>query len=105
MAKSGVLIAAEVTPHPGQAQQAARALQGLGFRVLHSGSTLSVQAPQTLWRETFGVRFIRQKKGVLKETGLTRAYAAPRLETLHIPPALEDWIADIAFIVPPEWFT
>lgn len=104
MAKSGVLIAAEVTPHSGQAQQAARALQGLGFRVLHIGSTIAVQAPQTLWRETFGVRFTRQNKIVLKETGLSRAYPAPRPETLQIPPALKDWIADIAFVVPPEWF-
>lgn len=104
MAKAGGLIAAEVTPHSGQAQQAARALQGLGFRVLHIGSTISVQAPQTLWRKTFGVRFTRQNKIILKETRLSRAYPTPRPETLQIPPALKDWIADIAFVVPPEWF-
>ncbi|WP_337867653.1 hypothetical protein [Meiothermus sp.] len=105
MAKSGVLIAAEVTPHSGQTQQAARALQELGFRVLHIGSTVSVQAPQTLWRETFGVRFTRQNKIVLKETGLSRAYPAPRPETLQIPPALESCIASIAFVEPPELFS
>lgn len=104
MAKFSRLIAAEVTPHSGQAQQAARILQGLGFRILHVGLTISVQAPQALWRETFGVRFTRQKKGVLKETGLSRAYLAPRPETLQIPPALKDRIADIAFVVPPELF-
>lgn len=104
MSKPGALIAAEVTPHPGQAQQAARALQGLGFRVLHVGLTISVQAPQALWRETFGVRFTRQKKGVLNETGLSRAYLVARPQTLRIPPELESCIAAIAFVEPPELF-
>ncbi len=104
MAKSAVLIAAEVTPHPGQAQLAARALQGLGFRVLHIGPTISVQATSALWRETFGVRFTRQKKTISKETDLSRAYFVPRPETLQIPPALESRIASIAFVEPPELF-
>ncbi|MCX7783512.1 MAG: hypothetical protein N2318_07680 [Meiothermus sp.] len=104
MSKPGVPIAAEVTPHPGKAQQAARALQGLGFRVLQVGSTISVQAPQALWRETFGVRFTRQKKDFLKDVGLSRAYPVPRPQTLRIPPELESCIAAIAFIEPPELF-
>jgi hypothetical protein len=57
------LIAAEVVPAaPSQAGHAARWLQERGFRVLHIGSTVSVEAGRDQWEETFGVTFTTRER-------------------------------------------
>lgn len=61
------MISAEIEPIPNQVNQAASALQRLGFRILHIGPTISVQGPQSLWESTFHVSFEPRKKTVLPE--------------------------------------
>src|SRR5262245_29438329 len=56
-------IGAEVVPQPGKAVEAAKSLQKLGFKVLHVGNTsVSVQAPESVWRDNFSVTFESRSK-------------------------------------------
>lgn len=71
-------VAAEVTPRSGQGRSAAAALQDLGFRVLHIGSTISVDAPPEVWARVFG--------------GTTEV----------VPESLRDVVTDVAFARPPD---
>lgn len=98
-------ISAEVTPQPGQATRAARALQRLGFRILHIGITLSVQAPASLWRSVFGVSFTRQKRTDPLTGKPLPALLKARIDALRIPTDLEDLIEAVAFVEPPEFFS
>lgn len=75
-------VSAEVWPHPGKARSAAAALQDLGFRVLHIGETVSVDAPAPLWAQVF------------KSTSTSG-------ET-SIPEALHEWVREISLVKPPD---
>ena len=68
-----------MTPLAGQARQAAAALQEYGFRVLHLGATISVEAPEAVWLRVFG-------------------------DTMQdIPDSLRELVADAAPAVPPDF--
>lgn len=95
---------AEITAAPGQAAEAARSLQGAGFRVLHIGRTISVEGPRTLWSRIFGVSFRAMKKPKSTDTRTESRYYEARPDTLQIPDDLKALITDVAFTEPPEFF-
>ncbi len=98
-------IAAEVTPLPGKANEAARALQRLGFRVLHVGITISIEAGEDLWGSCFHIAFAERTKRVLpdiKES--TVAFRAPTTEIQEIPEPLRGLVEDVAIVEPPELY-
>lgn len=103
MAKHDV-ISAEVDPVSGQANQAALALQRLGFRVLHVGPTISVQAPESLWKSTFHVSFKPAKKTIGRDTETEVTYYKPSSEELQIPASVQNLVARVMFVEPPEYF-
>jgi len=98
------IVSAEVEPISGQANQAALALQHLGFRVLHIGPTVSVQGPEALWKSTFHVSFKPMKKAIGRETGTEVTYYKPSTEEVQIPAAVQNLIARVLFVEPPEYF-
>lgn len=99
------LIAAEIEPLPNRANQAALALQRLGFRILHIGPTISVQAHETLWASTFNVSFEPREKTVLPEVeGAEVTYQKAVTEDMRIPPELQNLIAEVMFVEPPELY-
>jgi hypothetical protein len=75
-------VPAEVWPQPGQLRNAAAALQQLGFRVLHLGATISVDAPATVWRQVFGDSL--------------------RTGQVSIPATLHGLVDDVSFVEPPD---
>lgn len=79
-------VSAEVTPRAGQARRAATALQELGFRVLHIGSTISVDAPESSWTRVFGVSF---------RAGVPAGDVA-------VPETLRDLVIDVWVVPPPD---
>jgi hypothetical protein len=98
------LISAEIEPRPNEATRAAQALQRLGFRVLHIGPTISVQGPQRLWESTFSVSFKQERKKVSSEIDSEVSFPRPQTDLIPVPLALQDLIASVAFVEPPEWF-
>jgi hypothetical protein len=96
------MISAEVEPISEQADQAALALQRLGFRILHIGSTISVQGPASLWRSIFHVSFKRVKKSIGRDTKAEVTYYKPLAEVVQVPAALRSVIANVIFVEPPE---
>lgn len=96
------VVSAEIKPVPGKANQAALALQRLGFRILHIGATISVQAPEPLWSSTFNVSFKAATKTVLPE--IDRRVRYQKAEGLRIPPELADLVEEVAFSEPPELY-
>lgn len=98
------LIAAEVEPISGKALQAARTLEQEGFRVLHVGTTISVEATESLWRSTFGCNFETVTKTVFRETGQTATYRRLANHDVGIPEALRTVIRSVAIVEPPEFF-
>jgi hypothetical protein len=89
-------LAAEVFAEPRREREAAQALQRLGFRVLHIGTTISVDAPQSLWEKVFGVAFeeVRTRSlEVLPETGFKRPV---------VPSELKGLVTDVSFQQPPK---
>ena len=98
------LIPAEIEPLPNQSNQAALALQRLGFRILHIGPTISVQAPRSLWESTFNVSFKEEKKTVMAEIESEVTYLRAVTENLHIPEGLESLISEVMFVEPPEFY-
>ena len=98
------MIAAEITPMPNRASEAAKALQRLGFRILHLGPTISVQGSQELWERTFHVIFKDEEKTTSEEAGIKTTYPKAQEETVKIPVELTQLIAEIAFVEPPEYF-
>jgi hypothetical protein len=99
------MISAEIQPLPSQAQQAAKALQNLGFRILHIGPTISVQAPRQLWESTFNVSFVPHRKTVMPEIERGEvAYQRAVTENLRIPVQLQNVIAEVMFVEPPEFY-
>lgn len=96
-------IAAEVTPTTARhAQRAAKVLQQRGFRVLHIGRSISVQAPRELWEEAFGVTFRPRSKTVQQELGRRVTYPRADAGSVRVPADLQELIADVAFAEPPE---
>ncbi|MDJ0694175.1 hypothetical protein [Mastigocoleus sp. MO_188.B34] len=98
------LISAEIEPLPNQANKAALALQRLGFKILHIGSTISVQAPRSLWESTFNVSFQQEKKTVIAEIGSEVTYLRAVTDNLTIPEGLESLISEVMFVEPPEFY-
>ncbi|MCM1982452.1 hypothetical protein [Lyngbya confervoides] len=98
------LISAEVEPLPNQTNQAALALQRLGFRILHIGPSISVQAPRSLWESTFNVSFEQQKKTVMPEIGREVTYLRAITDRLVIPEGLKSLISAVMFAEPPEFY-
>ncbi|MEB3179267.1 MAG: hypothetical protein VKL59_09585 [Nostocaceae cyanobacterium] len=105
LSMSDNIISAEIQPLPNQAQPAAKALQSLGFRILHIGQTISVEAPRSLWESTFNVSFTSEQKNVLPEipTGRVR-YPKAVTDKMQIPSQLIDSVAEVMFQEPPEFF-
>lgn len=98
-------VAAEITPTPGRAQSAAKALQQLGFRVLHIGHTISVQAPEQLWGEVFDVSFHTEtQRRVAASPKSATEYAVPDSDSVQIPATLGELITEVSFARPPEFF-
>ena len=97
-------VAAEIEPLPSQSNQAALALQRLGFRILHIGSTISVQADRSLWESTFNVSFKEEKKTVMAEIESEVTYLRAITETQHIPEELKSLISELMFVEPPEFY-
>jgi hypothetical protein len=98
------IISAEIEPLPNQANPAALALQRRGFRILHIGSTISVQAPRSLWESTFNVSFKEEKKTVIPEIGREVTYLRAVTDHLVIPEGLDSLIAEVMFVEPPEFY-
>ncbi len=99
------IISAEIQPLPNQANQAAKALQSLGFRILHIGPTISVQAPRSLWESTFNVSFVPQKKTVMPEIEKGEVtYPKAITDNMRIPEHLQSVITDVMFVEPPELY-
>jgi len=97
------IISAEVAPKAGQANRGALALEQLGFQVLHIGPTISVRGPRLLWETTFTVSFEAVTKRQMAEVeGSEITYQAALTEQLRIPPELQDMVADVMFVEPPE---
>ena len=102
----GNTISAEIEPAPQRAQQAALALQRLGFRIMHIGATISVQAPRSLWETAFNVTFEQRKKTVIAEVaGSETTYLSALTEDVPIPTELQDLIVAVAFVEPPEFYS
>jgi hypothetical protein len=98
------VISAEIKTLPNRTTHAAIALQRLGFRILHLGSTLSVQAPQSLWESTFNVAFETRKKTVMPEAeGSEVSYQKALTDNLRVPESLQGLIAEVMFVEPPEF--
>jgi hypothetical protein len=98
------LVSAEIAPIPSQANQAALALQRLGFRILHIGPTISVQAPRSLWESTFNVSFQVERKTTQAETNSETTYLRAITDDLVIPEGLEGTVSEVFFVEPPEFY-
>src|SRR5262245_28079048 len=99
------IIGAEVVPKPGKSVEAAKALQHLGFKVLHIGKTsVSVQGSESLWREKFSVKFeTRSKQQFPPSKGSPKSYQRPVQDPVPVPVGLSELIASVAFNEPPEF--
>ena len=98
-------ISAEIVPVSGKTNEAALQLQRLGFRVLHIGTSISVEAPEALWKSVFNVSFETTTKNILPGLeGGDKTYRKATDNTLKIPPQLEQFISDVAFVEPPEFY-
>lgn len=102
---SNKTVAAEVVPTAGQAHSAAKALQQLGFRILHIGSTVSIQAPERVWKDTFRVSFTKKRQPRLSISPKSSTeYAVPDNDRVEIPGSLGELVAEVVFVRPPEFF-
>lgn len=98
------IISAEVESLPNKANQAAIALQRLGFKILHIGLTISVQGPQSLWESIFNVSFETRKKIIIAEVeGGEVTFQMALTENMRIPLELEDLVSNLMFTEPPEF--
>lgn len=98
------IISAEIEPLPQKANQAAIALQRRGFRILHIGPTISVQAPRELWESTFNVSFELQQRTIMPEINSETTYLRAITDDLHIPEELQSLISGVMFAEPPELY-
>lgn len=98
-------ISAEIGPQSGAGREAALALQRLGFRILHIGTTISVQASPDVWTAAFGVSFETDAKQTLSLLPEQQTeYLKPVSSTVSIPEDLQPLISYVAFAEPPEFF-
>lgn len=97
-------IAAEIQPAQNQAHQAALALQNRGFRILHIGSTISVQGAPSLWESTFDVAFTLREKTVMPEIGHETSYLSPIPGIIPIPAEFQNLILDVMFVEPSQLY-
>lgn len=73
--------------------------------MFHIGTTISVQAPEKVWEETCRISFQKgQKQRLAGSEGTAMEYAAPAEEPVSIPVALQELVADVAFVEPPQFF-
>ena len=99
------IISAEIEPSPNNARQAASMLQRLGFRILHIGTTISVEGPESLWSTVFGVSFATRTKTTIAEVaGGEITYRKALTENPKIPPDLQPFILEVMFVEPPEFY-
>lgn len=99
------LISAEIEPAPSQAEQAALALQRLGFRIQHIGPTISVQGNSLLWESTFAVSFKPRKKVVVAEVKASEvSYQKALTENMKIPIELQNLVVGVMFVEPHEFY-
>ncbi len=97
-------ISAEIEPLPNQSNQAALALQRLGFRILHIGPTISVEGPRSLWETTFNVTFEEVQKTVMPEIDQQVTYLRAITDDLVIPENLASVVSDVMFVEPPDFY-
>lgn len=96
-------VAGEVVPtDPRRAAELHTALRQRGFRILHVGPSISVEAPRTAWETTFGASFTPHTKTVQKEIGRQRTYLRADPGSVRVPIDLQDLIAEVAIMEPPE---
>lgn len=89
-------IGGEAIPSPGKRREGARALREKGFEILHTGTSISIRAPRSLWESVFGATFqCRQRQG--------REVCRP-VGDLKIPADLRDLIEAVVIPEPPELF-
>ncbi len=86
------VVPGEVIPEPGRQRDAAAALQELGFRVLHVGSTISVDAPADRWTSVFGV------------TAPTGTPDRRISDDLPVPERLRGLVRAAYLVPPPQFF-
>ena len=99
------IISAEIETAPDNTNQAALALQRIGFRIMHIGPTISVQGPRSLWESTFNVSFETQKKINRANTeGGDVVYYKALEKDIRIPNNLRTLISGLAFVEPPEFY-
>lgn len=98
-------VPAEVMPLQGNANAAALVLQRFGFRILHIGTTISVEGPETLWESVFNVSFVTRNKQIYPGIeGGDASYRKAVTDNLKIPLQLQQLISGVAFVEPPEFF-
>ena len=97
-------VAAEITPRGGREREAARALQAMGFRVHAVGATISVDAPQELWRAVFAARFAPVQRDEKRRTRGAAASQHVSPVAFQIPAALEPLVESLVFVESPELF-
>jgi len=98
------VLSAEIEPQAKESARAALALQRRGFRILHSGPTISVEGPRALWESAFDISFTSRKQPVSALTGKKQTYLEPKSDPIPIPTEWQPVIASIAFVRPPELF-
>ena len=102
---SQFLIGAEVVSQPDKTVEAAKALQKLGFKVLHIANTsISVQAPESVWLENFSVTFESHAKPPQSLPQGGSSYRRPVQDPVPVPVGLRELIAAVAFVEPPRFF-
>lgn len=103
--ESDRIVSAEVEAVEGFNNDAALRLQKLGFKVLHIGPTISVQAPRALWESVFHVTFevIRGSATQTNQGGDT-SYLKASKEGMRLPEEAEGLVSDVMFVEPPEMF-
>ena len=99
-----VIVSAEIEPVPDQGTHAAAAMQNLGFRVLHIGTTVSVEGPRALWESEFKVRFEPAEATVIREVGQKARFLRANSESIHLPEQLDGLVRDVMFVEPPEFY-
>ena len=99
------MLTAEIIPKPNKSQQAARALQKTGFRVLSISFSITIEGEPELFSEIFNVRLQKLSKDVLSllpESVEKEFYKLEKAPT--IPAEFEELIKDILFTEPPEYY-
>ena len=99
------MITAEVVPAKGKSNEAAIALQKLGFNILHIGESITIGAEQGKFEEIFKIELMEISKEVFPRLG------ADAKKTFHkhdgpiiIPEKLKTVIQAVYFQEPPDLF-